>query len=70
MLFTPSRPNILNIPMEKPYLSVSNKDAIGGGCGFGPQTAIAPISKPQKTVSRAVHINTMLNLSFTTRSVR
>ena len=61
MFFTPSNPNTLNKPMVKPYFRVSNNEAIGAGCGLGPQIAIAPIKQPQRAVRTTTQLKTTLN---------
>jgi hypothetical protein len=70
MFFTPRRPNTLNIPIVNPYLSVSNKEAIGGGCGFGPQIASITSIAPQSVVKPNAHPKIRLNRSFMAPSAK
>jgi hypothetical protein len=70
IFFTPSSPNTLKRPMVKPYFNVSKSEAIGAGCGFGPQIAIAPMRHPQRVVRTTTHKNIRLNWFFTRPSRR
>jgi hypothetical protein len=62
------RLKIVIIPAVKTYFSVSNRVAMGAGCGFGPKIAIIPIMSPQKAVKQTTQTNTRLKRSFMARS--